>query len=100
MRRKSGEEENEDVTPQQASSYNRRRARFHVINPYQYERRTMPPSHASRAFPSQQCFKMKKMERRMLEALTEGGSRLRGCTWSWMASHKYSANTRSRSLVT
>ena len=33
----------------------------------------MPPSHASRAFPSQQCFKMKKMERRMLEALTEGG---------------------------
>ena len=36
----------------------------------------MLPSHASRAFPSQQCFKMKKMERRMLEALKEGGSRL------------------------
>ena len=56
--------------------HNRRRARCHVINPYQYERRTMPPSHASRAFPSQQCFKMKKMEMRMLEALKEGGSRL------------------------
>ena len=36
----------------------------------------MPPSHASRAFPSQQCSKMKKMEMRMLEALKEGGSRL------------------------
>ena len=37
----------------------------------------MLPSHASRAFPSQQFFKMKKTERRMLEALKEeGGSRL------------------------
>ena len=36
----------------------------------------MLPSHASRAFPSQQFFEMKKTERRMLEALKEGGSRL------------------------
>ena len=49
----------------------RRNARCDVINPYQYD--DDDASFARRAFPSQQCFKMKKMERKMLLASGDEG---------------------------